>query len=343
MTMSAEELRAILGLGSEEVLSTWVERARPRDSVTRGLSLGATVGLSPELVRGLDENPVFRPDPQLEAVIPGTSTWDGDPFVLRFTAPVISATGAVAVRDDGAILDASAGESTIVVTTDAGRVLVHADLGVVRVLRGALPFDYQAPASPTVDVPSLTSLLGEFELAPWLRERLEVCFGSSLWSRQLAGVGLLARLGVDAATDPVAWGRALREGDETPEDRCVAFAEGCPPETLDALETLVFDRCGELSERISQLASLVDEPGGVARAEARSIVEARDELESWGAVLRMAGRTDGRERVRALDELAATWATTLDWVGAARLDGDFGAAVAMGAPHAWWVARMAGS
>lgn len=340
MTMSAEELRAMLGLSSNEEPSTWVERARPRDAVTRGLSLGATVGLSEELLRGLEENPVFHPEPQLETAIPGTTTWDGDPFVLRFVAPVISAKGAFLTRLGETIVDTSAGESTLVVSTDAGRVVVHAEQGVVRVLRGALPFDYHPPASPKVDVPSLAHLLGELDVAPWLRERLAASFASSLWSRRLAGVGLLARLGIDAATDRAAWGRALRNGDETPEDRCVSFAQRCSAETLDALETLVLDRCGELSERLTELASLIEEPGEVAVREARAIVESRDELESWRVLLRAVGRTEIRDRVSALDALASTWATTLDWIGDVRLDGDHGAAVAMTSPHAWWVARM---
>lgn len=196
-----------------------------------------------------------------------------------------------------------------------------------------VPFNYHLPVSPKVDVPDLAHLLGGLEIKPWLRERVAASFASSLWSRRLAGVGLLGRL-----TTAGRWGQSADCDSELHrfEDRCIAFVRGLETETLDALEALVMDRCGELSERLTELASLIEEPGEVAVHEARAIAESRDELESWCVLLVAAKRSDIRERVSELDALASTWTTTLDWIGG-RLDGDYGAAVTSTSPRAWWV------
>ncbi|MCB9619803.1 MAG: hypothetical protein H6724_10200 [Sandaracinus sp.] len=339
MTKSAEELRALLGLGSDEVLSTWVERSRVTEGLARGLSLGTAHGVSESLRQGLEDNPVFHPEPTLSAVLPGTRFWDGDAQVLSFEAPLVSASGAVEGRGETTLLDASEGESTLVFGTDDGRVLVHVVGGVVRVLRGARGLQFEAPTDPVVDVPELSFLLGEFDVSGWLRTRLEAAAAAPVWHQRVSTVGLLARLGFDAAADERAWSHALHEGDETPEDRCLAFARACDASVLEVLESVVLDRCGELSERLRMLPTLLHE-GSVASFEAHAIAETRDELESLRAVLRAARRPLVASRLRELDAFAATWATTLDSIEGARLEGEFGNAVAVASPGAWWAPRL---
>ncbi|MBX3251872.1 MAG: hypothetical protein KF901_32130 [Myxococcales bacterium] len=337
-----DRLRARLRLADDEDVEVWVEWRSP-SSASYGLSAGEATGLRDELRRGLAEDPEFAPATPLIAAFPDAECWARDEAVLRFSATPLESSGAVEQRrfeelgETLTVLDARGPESWVLFSLEGvGRVLVHAERGVLRILRASGRFHFARQSAVPLPRVAWRELAGPHEVMGWLESRLDVLASSNVWYERVAAVGTLARLGFEAAIDRDTWASALLSDEDTPEDRCRRWAEDSS-ELLDEIVRVVLDEAGELELRIARLPNHVDE-GEVGRV-CRSIAEMREVLASVQAVALAGGRSDARERLRDLDRFASTWASTFDAYPDARLDGELGRAVARSEDEAWWTIR----
>ena len=346
MNPADEELRALLGLGPADVLGDPHVISRPDGRTGLG-DAAAALPVDDDLLALVRLDPDFT---ELPSGLPGGASvrrWDHDARVLRVDAPALVVLRGQAQMDrDGWLLDGRR-EHVVVglsgVDSERGaweRALVAAnDVDIREVHRSPSRELVEALAAPEADpqVPTPEVALSPGTLAPWLEVAVARLLRLGGTHRQLAALGIVARLW--RPQNPAGrreWLAAARAG-QTPLARLQAFARGADPVVFRAAVPGVAAEAAALLDELEALDELFL-AGVVPTARVRALLHRRDDLEGVALVFRLAARDDVESSVGLVDIAATEFGDVIAQAGV--FNDDRLAAAAVDAPEAWWAALV---